>query len=51
MEKIIQLLESFLALSNEQRLFVIAVLAISVTGFALYVVLAVLKATSSRGGQ
>ncbi len=51
MEKAMQLIEGFLSLTTEQQVFVIAVLAISVAGFALYVVLAVLKASTSKGGS
>ena len=43
MEKTMQLIENIFRLTTEQQVFVIALLAISVAGLALYVVLAVIK--------
>ena len=51
MEKVMQLIEGFLSLSAEQQVFVIAVLAMSLAGFALYIVLVVLKSSASKGGR
>ena len=49
MEKLISFVNEILNLSSEKQVFVIALLAIVVTGFALYVILAVIK--SDFGGK
>jgi hypothetical protein len=43
MEKALSFVERLFDLTPEQQLFFVAVLALSLTGFALFVVLAVLK--------
>ena len=48
MQESMQFIEGLFSLSSEQQIFVIAVLAISVIGFALYVVLAALKNGGGR---
>jgi hypothetical protein len=51
MDKIMQLIESLFSLTTEQQIFVIASLAISVAGLALYVVLTALKKVASTKGN
>lgn len=51
MDKIIQLIEGIFSLTTEQQIFVIASLAISVAGLALYVVLTALRKVISTKGK
>lgn len=51
MEKIIRFIEGVFSLTAEQQVFIIAVLAILISGLALYVVLAAIKTSSGKGGS
>ena len=48
MEKIIQVINETLSFTTEQQIFIIAVLSISVAGFALYVVLTAIKNDANK---
>jgi hypothetical protein len=51
MEKIFDLVERLFDLSTSQQLFVLAVMAMLVVGFSLFVVLAALKKTTESGDR
>lgn len=48
MENVMKLIESLFNLSTEHQTFILAVLALLVAGFSLYVVLAVIKNSSDN---
>ena len=50
MDKVIELIESLFYLSKDQQIFFIAVSALLVVGFSLFVVLAALNKLSVKGG-
>lgn len=51
MEKILAIANALLGLSTEKQIFIIAMLSMAVTGFALYVVLVALKKGSENRGK
>lgn len=51
MNKTMQVIESLYNLSAAQQVFIVSVLAISVAGLALYVVLTALKSIAGKGGS
>ena len=50
MDKVIELIENLFYLSKDQQIFFIAITALLVAGFSLFVVLAALNKLSGKGG-
>jgi len=50
-KEVIGFIESIFSLSSEQQVFILAIMAMLVTGFALFVVLAALRNISNKRGS
>ncbi len=51
MEELTKLASNILSLPTESHLFIVSVFALSLTGFALYVVLTALRSGSRKGDE